>query len=118
MKTSDKSGAGASERNVDEDRMIGELWSALQDVADPELHAGIVDLGLVHGVGVSGGKAVIRMTLTSPACPYGPYLLRQVKTAAKAVSGVQDVHVDLVWDPPWSPALMTEDLRIDMGFDV
>jgi metal-sulfur cluster biosynthetic enzyme len=87
-------------------------------VIDPELHINIVDLGLVYGVEALGGVVRIRMTLTSPGCPYGPYLLHSVKTAARAVQGVSRVAVEVVWDPPWGPVLMSEEVRLQLGFDI
>jgi len=94
------------------------IWSLLQSVVDPELHYNIVDLGLVYGVEVKDGAARVRMTLTSAGCPYGPYLVHEVRQAVKSVERVRSVQVELVWDPPWGPARMTEDIRLDMGFDV
>lgn len=103
----------------DEDAaIIPKIWSALQGVVDPELHYNIVDLGLVYGLECRQGDVAIRMTLTSPGCPYGPYLLHEARQAAKSVAGVRAVRIELVWDPPWGPALMNEDIRLDLGFDV
>ncbi|HBA85347.1 MAG TPA: hypothetical protein DCZ95_14770 [Verrucomicrobia bacterium] len=91
----------------------------LRFVFDPELQANIVDLGLVYGVDVKpGGDVLVRMTLTSPACPYGPTLLYQVRQALKAIKGVKEVDVQLVWDPPWGPDKMTEEIRLELGFDI
>ena len=94
------------------------VWEALAKVYDPELHYGIVDLGLVYGVDVAGGAVTVRMTFTSPACPYGPWLAHQVREAVKKVPGVVREDLQLVWDPPWGPALMSEDARLELGFDV
>lgn len=101
-----------------DDPTAGRIWAALQRVIDPELHTNIVDLGLVYGVEAEKGIARIRMTLTSPGCPYGPYLMHGVKTAVRAVPGVTRVHLDLVWEPAWSPVLMSEEVRLELGFDV
>ncbi len=97
---------------------LGELWEALSEVADPELERDIVDLGLVYDIETHDGNVVVRMTLTSPGCPYGPYLLQQVRLAAERVSGVEKVNIDLVWEPPWGPELMSEEARLELGFDV
>jgi len=94
------------------------IWSILQSVVDPELHYNIVDLGLVYGVDFAAGEARIRMTLTSPGCPYGPYLIHETRQAVKSVGGVEKVNIELVWDPPWGPARMTEEIRLEMGFDI
>lgn len=96
----------------------GELWEALSGVADPELERDIVDLGLVYDIEEKEGAVTVRMTLTSPGCPYGPYLLQQVRLAAERVRGVKKVDIDLVWEPPWGPELMSEEARLDLGFDV
>lgn len=100
------------------DPTAGRIRSALQRILDPELHINIVDLGLVYGVTFGQGVAQIRMTLTSPGCPYGPYLLHCVKTATRAIPGVTRVSVDVVWDPPWGPDKMSEDVRLQLGFDI
>ncbi len=94
------------------------IWEALTRVMDPELHADVVNLGLVYGVEVKDGAARVRLTFTSPGCPYGPYLAHLVREAVRAVPGVRDEHLELVFDPPWSPAKMSEDLRLELGFDV
>jgi metal-sulfur cluster biosynthetic enzyme len=91
----------------------------LRYVIDPELDTDIVDLGLVYGVELKpGGIVEVRMTLTSPGCPYGPALLHQVRQTLKALKGVNRVDVQLVWDPPWGPERMSEDVRLELGFDI
>jgi metal-sulfur cluster biosynthetic enzyme len=90
----------------------------LRHVMDPELHINIVDLGLVYGVAVSDAKVDVKMTLTSPGCPYGPYLLHQVKDTCMSLKGIQDAQIEVVWDPPWGPDKMTEEVRLELGFDV
>lgn len=94
------------------------IWEALSKVYDPELHYDIVNLGLVYGVEVRDGVAKVRMTLTSPACPYGPYLVHLVREAARAAKGVASETLDLVFEPPWGPALMSEEARLELGFDI
>lgn len=94
------------------------IWKVLQSVVDPELHYNIVDLGLVYDVSFANGEAKLRMTLTSPGCPYGPYLIHETRQAVRSVDGVERVGLELVWDPPWSPARMTEEIRLEMGFDI
>ncbi len=90
----------------------------LRHVIDPELHINIVDLGLVYGVTVADAKVDVKMTLTSPGCPYGPYLLHQVKDTCMSLKGVKDAQIEVVWDPPWGPDKMTEEVRLELGFDV
>ncbi|MBP7148239.1 MAG: metal-sulfur cluster assembly factor [Acidobacteria bacterium] len=86
------------------------VLDALAPVQDPELRLGVVELGLVYDVLVDDSQAVtIKMTLTTPACPYGPMLLSAVHEVASELPGVRDVKIDLVWDPPWDPTVMASD---------
>lgn len=87
-----------------------------ENVIDPEIGINVVDLGLVYEVGVKDAIAEITMTLTTPACPLGPYLDQEVKMAVQEVPGVDDVKVNLVWTPPWDPSMMTEDAKLELGF--
>jgi metal-sulfur cluster biosynthetic enzyme len=87
---------------------------ALKPVQDPEIRIGVVDLGLVYDIDVTDeGEVTIKMTLTTPACPYGEILLAQVHRAAEELEGVTKVQVVLVWDPPWNPEEMCSDLAKD-----
>jgi metal-sulfur cluster biosynthetic enzyme len=95
-----------------------DLWEALSKVFDPELHYDIVNLGLVYAAAFIDGTARVRMTLTSPSCPYGPYLLHDVRQKLRTVPGVKREEIELVWDPPWGPHLMSEEARLELGFDV
>ena len=95
-----------------------QVKEVLRGVFDPELHMNIVDLGLVYGVEVNGDKVLVRMTLTSPGCPYGPYLIHQVRDTAQTLKGITSADVEVVWDPPWGPHMMTEEVRLELGFDI
>ena len=88
-----------------------DILDALQPVVDPEMGIGIVDLGLVYDVEVEdeGKKLQVKMTLTTPMCPYGPMLVGQVEEVLKATPGVEEAEVTLVWDPPWDPRTMASD---------
>jgi metal-sulfur cluster biosynthetic enzyme len=92
---------------------------ALADVMDPELHMGIIELGLVYGVAVSGEKneiVTVTMTLTSPMCPVGPEFVRAVETRTAEIPGVEKVVVDLVFVPQWDPRTMaTDDVKLALG---
>ena len=92
------------------------VLEALRPVVDPEIALSVVDLGLVYGADVdpAAGRVVVRMTLTSPGCPYGPALMRQVEEAARGVPGVKDAKVELVWTPPWDPKTMASDMAKDV----
>ncbi len=88
----------------------------LQTVYDPEIPVDIYALGLIYDVNVDPeGKAAIKMTLTTPMCPAAEMLPPEVETKARAVPGVTQVTLDLVWDPPWSPEMMSEAAKLDLG---
>jgi metal-sulfur cluster biosynthetic enzyme len=95
------------------------VYEALRQIEDPELLVNIVDLGLIYGVGVDevDGKSnlLIIMTMTTPACPYGPELLRDVKQTLQSLDDVGAVEVRLTLSPPWTPDRMTEDARDELG---
>jgi metal-sulfur cluster biosynthetic enzyme len=92
-----------------------QVWQALKPIHDPEIRIGIVDLGLVYDVAVEdNGKVLVKMTLTTPACPYGEILLTQVHREVENLEGVTEVEVALVWDPPWDPKEHASDAAKDM----
>ncbi|MDE2039985.1 MAG: metal-sulfur cluster assembly factor [Elusimicrobia bacterium] len=100
-------------------KQIGE---ALQPVYDPEIRISIVDLGLIYGAELKDSEAgpgqsvLVKMSLTSPACPYGPMLLASVHGALAKVPGVRDVDVDLSFFPPWDPRTMaSEEAKDQLG---
>jgi metal-sulfur cluster biosynthetic enzyme len=95
---------------------VEQLRDALNAVEDPELGMGIVDLGLVYDVALEDTKAKVTYTLTSMGCPVGPYIAEQIETVARGIEGVDDVEIELVWTPPWSPELMSDDAKFVMGF--
>lgn len=88
----------------------------LGKIYDPELPVSIYEMGLIYSVEVDRNDVVtIRMTLTSPACPVAESLPREVETKVKAIDGVSDARVELVWDPPWTPDRMTQAARLEAG---
>lgn len=91
------------------------LLEALKQVVDPELMINVVDLGLVYSIQEEDGKVTVEMTLTSPACPAGPQLIQQAKTALENVEGVKEAEVKLVMSPPWTPDRMTVEARDRLG---
>jgi metal-sulfur cluster biosynthetic enzyme len=95
------------------------IYAALRQVRDPELLVNVVDLGLIYGIGVDevDGKSnvMILMTMTTPACPWGPELMREVGDAVHAIEAVGEVDVKLTLNPPWTPDRMTEDARDELG---
>jgi metal-sulfur cluster biosynthetic enzyme len=90
--------------------------AALRRVKDPELNLNIVDLGLVYAIAVSGPKVSIDMSLTSPGCPSGPEIMTAAEQQVRSLDGVEDVAVNLVWDPMWSPDRIEPRIRAYMGF--
>ncbi len=92
------------------------LISALRNVKDPELNVNVIDLGLVYSVQAHDDQVDVEMTLTSPACPVGPEMLRNAAAALEKVDGVAKANVRLVMSPPWSPEKMTEAARDELGF--
>jgi metal-sulfur cluster biosynthetic enzyme len=88
---------------------------ALRKVKDPELNLNIVDLGLVYEIAVDGGDVTIDMSLTSPGCPAGPQIMGDVERTVKALPGVKDLQLNLVWQPFWTPERIEPRVRAYMG---
>ena len=87
------------------------VTEALKSVIDPELKLNVVELGLIYGVDImdEGKSLEIRMTLTSPMCPFGPEMVNEIRTVGESMPGVDTVEVKVVWDPPWDPKTMLPD---------
>jgi probable FeS assembly SUF system protein SufT len=97
------------------------VWSQMRKCYDPEIPVNIVDLGLVYDCSVeeraeSGSRVSIKMTLTAPGCGMGPVLADDVKRRLEELPGVSETHVEVVFDPPWNPNMMTEAARLQLGF--
>ncbi|MCK4632047.1 MAG: DUF59 domain-containing protein [candidate division Zixibacteria bacterium] len=91
-----------------------QILEALKPVQDPEIRIGIVNLGLIYDVLIEeSGKVQVKMTLTTPACPYGEMLVTMTHRAVEKVPGVAEVEVVLIWDPPWDPKEMCTDAAKD-----
>ena len=93
------------------------IIEALKDVYDPEIPVNIVDLGLVYNVAVDEGDVEVDMTLTAQGCGMGPYIGQQAEWRVAEIDDVEDVIVNLVWDPPWSPDMITDDGKKLLGLD-
>ena len=89
--------------------------SALRQVKDPELDMNIVELGLVYDVEVDNADVRVRMTLTSPGCPAGPMITNDAYRVLRALPGVKDVNVEIVWEPYWTPERIDPKVRALMG---
>ena len=91
------------------------IRQALRQIVDPEIDCNIVDLGLVYHLAIDGRKVIVTMTLTTPGCPMHESIAWGVKCALLNLEGVEDVDVNVVWDPPWTPARMSDDGRERTG---
>ena len=87
------------------------LWAAVAEVQDPEMPIGLVDLGLVYGIRREGGTVTVDLTFTAMGCPAADFILGDVEERLLREPGVTDVRVNVVWDPPWSAARLTQDGR-------
>ena len=97
---------------VDEEAVI----AAIATVYDPEIPVDIYQLGLIYAIEIADdGRVKIEMTLTTPSCPSAQELPAQVDDAVRAVDGVTDVEVEVVWDPPWDQSRMSEDARLALN---
>ena len=93
-----------------------EVIEALRQVEDPELGMDIVDLGLLYDVEVEGPRVKVTHSLTSMGCPVGPLIQEDIDRVARELPGVEDVDVELTWDPPWTPEKMSDDAKFILGF--
>ena len=92
-------------------------WQELNKVIDPEINLGVVDLGLIYDVQIKNGKATITMSLTTPACPYGPVLLKNIEDRMRLYHDVKSVKINIVWDPVWNQDFIDPDIRdLMLGF--
>ena len=93
-----------------------EVIEALRTIFDPEIPVNVYELGLIYLVEVSSeGAVAIRMTLTSPHCPAVQSMPAEIEAKVRTISGVSDVSIDLVWDPPWDQSKMSEAARLQLG---
>jgi len=105
---------------VSQEHLEKEIWNQLRTCYDPEIPVNIVDLGLIYDCHISplapgSHKVDVKMTLTAPGCGMGPMLAQDVQNRLLSLEGVDDVAVELVWDPPWNQAMMTEAAKLQLG---
>jgi probable FeS assembly SUF system protein SufT len=105
---------------VAQESLEKEIWTQLRSCYDPEIPVNIVDLGLIYDchlspLAPSSYKVDVKMTLTAPGCGMGPMLAQDVQNKLLGLEGVDDVAVELVWDPPWNQAMMTEAAKLQLG---
>ncbi len=106
----------AAEAGAEEIRQ--KVIEQLRTVFDPEIPVNIYEMGLIYEVRVeSEGRCYLRMTLTTPMCPAAEELPPEVESKARSVAGVSSVELELVWDPPWSPDMMSEAARLELGMN-
>ncbi|MEG8947515.1 DUF59 domain-containing protein [Rosettibacter firmus] len=102
---------------IDKGKLEQDIISVLKTCFDPEIPVDIWELGLIYDLKIDDeGNTYIKMTLTSPHCPVAESLPSEVKYKVQKVSGVKDVYVDIVWDPPWSMDKMSEAAKLELGF--
>jgi metal-sulfur cluster biosynthetic enzyme len=94
-----------------------EVRDVLKNVYDPEIPVNIVDLGLIYDIQIEEGDVYVQMTLTAPGCGMGPMIAQQAEWAISEVEGVEDVQVEMTFEPPWSPDLISEDGKKLLGID-
>ena len=107
------------ENQIDKDylQLEVEIMNAIKQIYDPEIPVNIYDLGLIYEIDVDDYDNVdIKMTLTAPNCPVADSLPIEVKERVKAVNGVKNVNLELVFDPPWGPAMMSEEAKLELGY--
>jgi metal-sulfur cluster biosynthetic enzyme len=95
------------ERGREEER----IWSALAEINDPEMPINLVDLGVVYGVALEYGTVRVRLTFTAMGCPASDMIIGDIRERLLAVPGVDEVAIDIVWDPPWSSSRLTAEGR-------
>jgi len=95
-----------------------DVVAVLKKCYDPEIPINIYDLGLVYNIDIGETDVGIRMTLTAPGCPASAYIHQDVKRKIEAIPGVKEANVQIVWDPPWTPEMMSEIAKKQFGFGI
>jgi metal-sulfur cluster biosynthetic enzyme len=95
---------------------VEDVEDALTNVIDPELGLDFVELGLIYGVEVDGSSVHVTFTLTSPGCPIGPQVSEQIEEFVSELEGVESVDSTMVFTPPWTPELMSDDAKFALGY--
>ena len=91
------------------------VFEAVKEIIDPEVGINIVDMGLIYGVDIETDTVNITMTLTSPGCPAGGQLINGTQHVTQQLDGVEEVNVNVVWTPRWTPEMMTEEAKDELG---
>lgn len=96
------------------------VWDQMRTCFDPEIPVNIVDLGLIYDCHIDplpegGHRVAVKMTLTAPGCSMGEFIKQDVEDKIRGLAGAAEVNVELVWEPPWNPSMMTEAARLELG---
>lgn len=117
MRTAGDAGRAAEGAGADDAAVRAEIVEAVSSVYDPEIPVNIYELGLIYDIDILPGRHVeVVMTLTSPMCPVAESLPGEVEARVRGVESVKDVHVELTWEPPWTPEMMSEAAKLELGF--
>ena len=98
-----------------QDLGVQDIYDSLKAVYDPEIPVNIVDLGLIYDVQINDSNVYVQMTLTAPGCGMGPYIAQKAEWAIQELEGVEEVEIELVFEPAWTPDLISEDARAQLG---
>jgi metal-sulfur cluster biosynthetic enzyme len=93
------------------------VYEVLRECFDPEIPVNIVDLGLVYGVKLDGGVVQVTMTLTAPGCQMGAMIRQDIEDKLLGIPGCENAEVEIVWDPPWTPRMMSDEAKRKLGLD-
>ncbi len=105
------------EEQMSHSELKEKIVEILKTLYDPEIPVDIYELGLIYDIQIDDSNvAHVKMTLTSPACPVAGSLPGEVEDRVKSVIGIEDAKVDVVWDPPWNPEMMSEEAKLELGF--
>jgi len=112
--------AASTGAQVSAENLEKEIWNQMRSCYDPEIPVNIVDLGLIYDchlepLAPGSFRVDVKMTLTAPGCGMGPVLAQDVQSKVLGLEGVEDVAVELVWDPPWNQGMMTEAAKLQLG---
>ncbi len=94
-----------------------DVMKKLGEIEDPETKIDLVNMGFIYGVDVDDGSVEIEMTLTSPGCPMQKVFISKIKEGVSTIEGVEDVEVNVIFDPPWSPERLSDDARKELGME-
>jgi FeS assembly SUF system protein len=102
---------------IDKGYLEQKIIAALETVYDPEIPVNIYELGMIYNIKIDeNANAEIVMTLTSPSCPVAESLPGEVRQKIKSVEGLNEVKIELVWEPPWNKDMMSEEAKLNLGF--